>query len=71
MGKRIDPGDVWVLTFVPAPGFTAAMSMRIRRLLKAALRSFGCRCVRVRGPDAAELRDAEADADQDNLDAGG
>lgn len=45
--------DRWVLTFIPAPGFTAPMAVRVRRLLKCSLRAFGLRCVDLGGPDRA------------------
>jgi hypothetical protein len=41
--------DIWVLTFVPTGPSTAPMSVRVKRLLKCALRAFGLKCVRVSG----------------------
>jgi hypothetical protein len=37
----------WTLTFVPAPGWDAPAEIRVRRLLKHALRTLGLRCVAV------------------------
>jgi len=43
--------DVWVLTFKPT-GDGPPTEIRIRRLLKHALRSVGLRCVRLGEPKA-------------------
>jgi hypothetical protein len=51
----IDPADVWTLVFRPAPGWSTTMAQRVRRLLKAALRCFGLKCIRVTGPAAEDL----------------
>jgi len=50
----VPPEDVWVLVF-RAEGPGPSTTIRVRRLLKAALRSFGLRCTRHCGPDAAGL----------------
>jgi hypothetical protein len=36
--------DSWYLTLVPVPGWTIPVAVRVRKLLKLALRSFGLRC---------------------------
>jgi hypothetical protein len=50
-----DAENTWTLTFFPAPGHAAPMSVRVKRLLKLALRAFGLRCISVSGgPEAAD-----------------
>jgi hypothetical protein len=43
-----DPQPTYHIAFRPAPGFGAPPPVRLRRLLKAALRSFGLRAVDLR-----------------------
>jgi hypothetical protein len=58
--RKADPLDTWVLTFTRAPGHgDAPTPVRVRRLLKAALRCFGLKCVKVGGPP---LEESEAPA---------
>jgi hypothetical protein len=48
----------WILAFEPMPGWGAPMEIRVRFLLKHALRSLGLRCVAVAGdvpPEAAAV----------------
>jgi hypothetical protein len=42
--------EVWTLSFKNAAGFAAPIEVRVRRLLKAALRSYGLRCTRIWPP---------------------
>ena len=42
-----DTTETWTLSFVAAAGHAAPMRMRVRRLLKGALRCYGLRCTRV------------------------
>jgi hypothetical protein len=51
MRKHDDDPDLWILTFRAAPGHAAPMGVRVKRLLKMALRAFGLRCVRVSGSE--------------------
>lgn len=46
----------WELVFRAAPGFAAPLPCRVRRLLKAALRAYGLKCVRARGFDDERAR---------------
>ena len=39
----------WCLTFRPLPGWSTPVAVRVRKLLKMALRSFGLRCVSLDG----------------------
>jgi hypothetical protein len=39
--------EIWTLSFAAESGGVAPMAIRVRRLLKCALRAFGLRCVRV------------------------
>jgi len=48
--KKPDPLDTWTLTFTRAPGGEAPTATRVKRLLKAALRCFGLKCIAVGGP---------------------
>jgi hypothetical protein len=52
--KNEDP-DVWTLTFRREAGHgIAPTSVRVRRLLKACLRSFGLRCTHVSSPSVED-----------------
>lgn len=60
-----DPLDTWVLTFTRARGHGEAPTcVRVRRLLKCALRSFGLKCVKVSGPPVGFPHVMEPPADK-------
>ncbi len=48
--RKHDP-DTWTLTFRRADAGEPPTACRVRRLLKAALRCFGLRCIKASGPD--------------------
>jgi hypothetical protein len=59
-----------VLEFRSAPGATTPFHVRLRHLLKHALRSLHLRCEAIRWPDADSSTDTAGDAAQAHPDAG-
>jgi hypothetical protein len=53
MSRRRTQSEVWPMTF-RAEGAGPPAAIRVRRLLKAALRGYGLRCVSLCGPDAVQ-----------------
>jgi hypothetical protein len=65
VSDQLGKGESVKLTLVSAPGHAAPTSVRLRRLLKAALRTYGFRCTYVSlaeatEPDGAERQGGEA-----------
>jgi|GEM_PF-4241514 len=56
--RRAIDTDIWTLTFRPT-GDGPPTEIRIRRLLKHALRALGLRCVRVAGDEPKEVKNAK------------
>ena len=56
MNERKDPPEEpWMVLVVPVEGHEVPVEVRVKRWLKAGLRGYGLRCVRVRDAKAEEI----------------